>query len=105
MGQEPSVSRQLAASKKLAPKLVESLLKFDEHKFKHFKQITNFRYARYNAAVNLKLLPRKYVFPYEYFKNIDELNETELPPQAAFAIQLSGSEFNEADYANAINVW
>ena len=86
-------------------KLTESLLKVGEHKFKHLEHMANQRYGRDGAAVNLKLLTRKGVFPYEYLKHMDVLDETQLPPREAFASRLSGSEISEADYAHAQNVW
>jgi len=54
--------------------------------------------------VNLKLLPRKGVLPYEHLTHLDVLSETDLPPCYAFAKLLSGSEISKADYANEQNV-
>ena len=86
-------------------KLTESLMKVGEHKFKHLAHMANLRYGRDGVPVNLKLLTRKGVFPYEHLTLMDVLDETELPSRDAFASRLSGSEISEADYAHAQNVW
>ena len=86
-------------------KLVESLMKVGEHKFKHLTYMANLQYRRDGEPVNIKLLTRKGVFPYEYLKHMDVLDETALPPREAFDSRLTGSEISEADYAHAQNVW
>ena len=55
--------------------------------------------------MNIKLLTRKGVFPYEYLQHMDVLDETALPPREAFDSRLSGSEISAADYEHAQNVW
>ena len=86
-------------------KLTESLMKVGEHKFKHLEHMANLRYTHNGAPPNLKLLTRKGVFPYEYLKHMDVLDETELPPREAFDSRLTGSEISVADYEHAQNVW
>ena len=70
-------------------KLVESLMKVGTHKFKHLTYMANQRYGRDSEPVNIELLTRKGVFPYEYLKHMDVLDETALPPREAFDSRLS----------------
>ena len=67
--------------------------------------MANLQYRRDGEPVNIKLLTRKGVFPYEYLNHMDVLNETALPPREAFDSRLSGTEISEAEYAHAQNVW
>ena len=45
------------------------------------------------------------MFPYEWFDNILKLNETELPPKAAFYSSLTGKGISDEDYDYAKKVW
>ena len=54
--------------------------------------------------VKSKLLTRKGVFPYDYIRNMDVLNDTLLPAREEFTNKLNGSECSTADYAHAQNV-
>jgi len=51
-----------------------------------------------------KLL-RKGVYPYEYVTSLDKLEDTCLPPKAAFFSNLSNSDITDEDYQHAQNVW
>ena len=73
-------------------RLVESLLKVGEHKFKHLAHMTEQLYGPMHMQEKIRLLIRKGVFPYDYVKNMEGLNETLLPPREAFYNRLSGSE-------------
>ena len=54
----------------------------------------------------LDLLMRKGCYPYDYMTHMGRLEETRLPPPAAFASPLTGSTTaSEADYAHAQRVW
>ena len=52
-----------------------------------------------------KLIVRKGVYPYEYMDSWARFEETQLPPKEAFYSKLSDENINEADYANARQVW
>ena len=82
-------------------RLVESLNKVWEHKFKHFAHMAE---QRYGANVDLKLLTRKGVFPYGYLDSMDVLDERQLPTREAFSSKLHGSECSPFDYAHAQTV-
>ena len=60
---------------------------------------------RYGSNVDLKLLTRKGVFPYEYLDSMDVLDASQLPPREAFSTKLHGSECSTLDYAHAQTVW
>ncbi|XP_022777903.1 uncharacterized protein LOC111319374 [Stylophora pistillata] len=78
-------------------KLVKNLAKKGES----FLQNT----GKYYPGEKLKLLMRKGVYPYEWLKTINRLDETELPPIEAFFSVLSGSGITEAEYNHAQRVW
>ena len=65
-------------------RLVESLLKVGVHKFKHLSHMTERLYVSNNIQEKVKLLTRKGVFLYDYFKNMDVLKVTSLPLREAF---------------------
>lgn len=52
-----------------------------------------------------ELLLRKGVFLYEWFDDIEKLNETQLPPIEAFFSTLKGEGISEEDYEHAKKVW
>ena len=47
------------------------------------------------------MLRRKGVFPYNYFSSLDKLQETSLPPKAAFKNDLTGEDCSDEDYEHA----
>ena len=47
----------------------------------------------------------KQFFPYEYFNNIEKLQETSLPPISEFYSSLTDSHISLADYQHAQSVW
>ena len=51
------------------------------------------------------LLIRKGVFPYDWFDNIEKLNEEKLPDIEEFYSKLNDENISEADYEHAQNVW
>ena len=55
--------------------------------------------------VDLDLIKRKGVYPYEYMDSFDRFKETEIPPIEAFNSALSGSKVTRAEYAHANQVF
>ena len=55
--------------------------------------------------VNLDLLLRKGVYPYEYVTDESKFNETQLPTQKYFYNGLTDSPVDEEDYVHAQAVW
>ena len=86
-------------------KLVESLLKVGEQKFQHLSYMANARYCRDGESMDLNLITRKGVFPYEYLSDMKVLDENSLPPREAFTSRLCSSEITNADYEHAQKVW
>jgi hypothetical protein len=77
--------------------LAANLLKSGREKFQIlFKEIDH---------PNVDLLLRKGLYPYEYMDRIEKLNETQLPPKAAFYSKLREEEISDEDYAHAQDVW
>ena len=62
-------------------RLVNSLNKVGEHKFKH---LTHMAEQRYGQNVNLKLLTKNDIYPYNYLNSMNVLNDTLLPLREAF---------------------
>ena len=62
-----------------------------------------FNYANYLKAY--KATAAKGVFPYEYFDNLDKLNETELPSQKAFHSSLRNKDLSDEDYTFVCDKW
>ena len=60
--------------------------------------------ARY-SALQLDLLLRKGVYPYEYVDSLERLDETQLPPRSAFYSRLNDSGISKEDYEHAQTVW
>lgn len=59
----------------------------------------------YGSDVNLDLLIRKGIFPYQYLDKFEKFNEEQLPPAEDFHSDLTGEDITEADYQHALNVW
>ncbi|HUR98246.1 MAG TPA: DNA polymerase [Pyrinomonadaceae bacterium] len=51
------------------------------------------------------LVKRKGVFPYDWFDSMDKLEETKLPPHAAFYSRLRGNNISDEEYRHAQQVW
>ena len=64
----------------------------------------NMRQAYPNPA-EFQLLRRKGVYPYEWMDDVDEFNNTELPPQEAFYSALKDEGISDTEYEHAQNVW
>ena len=60
--------------------------------------------ARY-PAISDSVIRRKGVYPYSYFDSLSRLDETCLPPIAAFKDDLSNRECSPEDYAHAQRAW
>lgn len=60
--------------------------------------------SRYSGK-QFKLLRRKGVYPYEYIDCVEKLNETKLPPKAAFYSKLTNTDISKKDYKHAKKVW
>lgn len=58
-----------------------------------------------NSAVELDLLTRKGVFPYDYLDNWTKLDETELPSKTDFYSKLYDEEITDEAYTHASEVW
>ena len=56
-------------------------------------------------AVNVNLLLRKGVYPYDYMDGFEKLQETKLPPREAFYSTLTDEGVSQADYEHAQQVW
>ena len=63
--------------------------------------------ARFPNAtiVQLDLLLRKQVYPYEYMKSWDRFIETSLPPKEALSNKLRGQPIRDEEYAHDHKVW
>ena len=57
------------------------------------------------AEQRFKLIQRKGVFPFEWFQNENQLNDTELPGIRQFDSKLTGDICSTEDYEHAHNVW
>ncbi|KAG5323504.1 GVQW3 protein, partial [Pseudoatta argentina] len=55
--------------------------------------------------IEIYLLTRKVIFPYEYDDCIEKLEDTCLLPCESFYNSLTGNTVSENDYAHAMNVW
>ena len=60
---------------------------------------------KYYSGNQLSLLLRKGVYPYDYVYCIQKLDETSLPPKAAFYSKLTGEGITDEDYQHAHTVW
>ena len=56
-------------------------------------------------GINLELLTRKCVYPYDYMDTQERLKETKLPPKEAFYSKLNNEGISDEDYAHAQRVW
>ena len=70
-------------------RLVESQLKVWEDTFIHLAHMTERQYGSTNLQAKIKLLTLKGVFHYDYFENLEVLNETTLLSLEAFFNRLS----------------
>ena len=73
-----------------------------------FLDITNYLAPGYSYAQFLRAYEapvQKAHFPYTYFDSLDKLNETHLPPHAAFYNNLKHSNITEEEYADCQRVW
>ena len=62
-----------------------------------------FSYSKYLAAY--KVPETKGIFPYEYLKDLEQLEETTLPPKEAFYSSFKNTHISEADYEYCQKVW
>jgi len=67
------------------------------------KQCKNLK--SWSTDEQLDLLLRKGVYPYDYMDSLERLNETQLPPKAAFYSKLNDTEITDQDYEHAQTVW
>jgi len=61
--------------------------------------------AKEYSGEQFQLIRKKGVYPYDYMDSIEKLNETKLPPKAAFYSKLNDSDISDQDYAHAQEVW
>lgn len=78
-------------------KLVGNLYHCDTDKFREIKKIFN--------NVDIDLVTRKGIYPYEYTDSWDKLQDKCLPPKSEFYSSLTESNIDEADYQHALRVW
>ena len=57
------------------------------------------------SAQSLLLESGKQFLPYEYISSLSKLNETSLPPKAAFYSSLSDNHISDEEYTHALKVW
>lgn len=57
------------------------------------------------SSMQISMLERKGVFPYEYIDSLDKLNETSLPAEKDFYSELNDEKISEKDYIFANSVW
>jgi hypothetical protein len=55
--------------------------------------------------LDIKLLTRKGVYPYQWFDNTTKFDETKLPPIECFRSDLNDEDCDPEDYKHAHNVW
>ena len=56
-------------------------------------------------GLEIKLLTRKGVFPYDYMSSYERLDECKLPSKSDFYSILTDCDITDDDYAHATNVW
>lgn len=61
--------------------------------------------AHFSDDTHFNLIRQKGIFPYEYIKDIDVLNERNLPPIDSFFSTLNGENISQAEYNRAQCVW
>ena len=59
---------------------------------------------KYYSGIQLSLLLRKGVYPYDYVDCLKKLDETSPPPKEAFYSKLTGEGITEEDYQHAHTV-
>ena len=67
----------------------------------HFNNLNSF----FEDGEKRELLRRKGVFPYDWFDNIEKLNEKNLPPKEEFYSKLNDEDVSDEDYEHAKKVW
>ncbi len=118
---DPSLYRQFDStfpptSKKL--KLDHTHCNEDSVKYYKISDLPDHDYRRYpytsptlsesqqvEVERKFSLMTQKGVFPYEYITSLSVLNETSLPPQAAFHSSLNDKDIKSEEYARAQHVW
>ena len=55
--------------------------------------------------MQIDLLKRKGIFPYDFVDNLEKLGTQELPTRDEFYNKLTDSHITEDDYSHALNVW
>ncbi|XP_022179328.1 uncharacterized protein LOC111039957 [Myzus persicae] len=78
-------------------KLADNLAQCDPGKFREIKKIFN--------NIDIDLVTRKGIYPYEYTDSWGKLQDNCLPPESEFYSTLTESHINEADYQHALRVW
>ena len=58
-----------------------------------------------HSGNQLSLLLRMGVYPYDYVDCMKKLDETSLPPKAAFYSKLTGEGITDQDYKHVQTVW
>ncbi|XP_063835691.1 uncharacterized protein LOC135084888 isoform X1 [Ostrinia nubilalis] len=61
--------------------------------------------ANWEDSEKFELMTQKGVFPYEYIKSIEQLEETSLPPIEQFYNSVNDAHIEESDYQRALEVW
>jgi hypothetical protein len=85
----------------------KSILKFDWGSYT-FLDVRNYLPPNINLerfGKMFKLDVAKEIFPYEWFNNIEKLNEQSLPPIKAFINRLKNEECRKEDYERALQEW
>jgi len=69
-------------------------------------KLTNFDLLKREfGGLDIKLLTRKGVFPYDYISSFDRLDETTLPSKSDFYSILTDCDITDDDYKHATDVW
>ena len=83
--------------------LPESLEKLATYTTK-FTIIDKFAQKACLSKIQIDLLKRKGVFPYDYMTSLGKLDETQLPPKEAFYSSLYNTDISTEEYQHAQNV-
>jgi len=69
--------------------------------------LSNFRHTQYefDKDVEIKLITKKGVYPYDYMDSWDKFDDSRLPSQMAFYSMLNDEYISDKDYEHAQNVW
>lgn len=80
------------------PSSLESLAKnLHPDEFHHIR--------RHFSSIEVPLVLRKGVYPYDYMDTVDKFDETSLPPKEAFYNRLNEEPISDEDYVHAEHVW